>query len=56
MCKMFLRMDKVIFVNAILVPNAGRIIMVSVYVKRDSYFKILSNFSLFGMNLFPNVS
>ena len=38
MCKMFLRMNKVIFVNAILVPNAGRIIKVSVYVKKRFIF------------------
>lgn len=47
-----LRMYKVIFVNAILLPNSGRILM-SVYVSRDSYFIILSNFYLFGMNLLP---
>lgn len=54
MSKMFLRMYKVIFANAILLPNSGRILM-SVYVSRDSYFKILSTFYLFGMNLLPNV-
>lgn len=55
MSRMFLRVQKVIFVNAILLPSAGRIIYVSVYVKRDSYLKTLSNFSLFGTDLFPNV-
>lgn len=57
MCRMFLKMYKVIFVNVnvILLPSAGRIINVSVHVKRDSYLKILSNFPLFDMSLFPNV-
>lgn len=50
-------MYKVIFVNVnvILLPSADRIINVSVHVKRDSYLKILSNFPLFDMSLFPNV-
>lgn len=39
MSRMFLRMQKVIFVNAILLPTAGRIICVSVYVKKRFIFE-----------------
>lgn len=48
--------QRVIFVNAILLPSTGRIINVICLCKKKFTFKVLSKFSLSSMNLFPNVS